>query len=239
MLYFTLVKKMYLVEKTINKLYTCGYTFFLNPRDLNEVISHLKKNSYQIFKPHKHSEKNIIYTKEPKIILFEIKTNNILRHQDILGSLFSLKIDDGLFGDIIIIRNKYYFYTFENMKDFFKLEFTKIGKSNINLEEKELSLLENYAPKYEMIKIVTPSLRIDSIIAKIIHTNRDKIKELIKDKDIIYNYDLLKNGAKILKVGDVFSIRKHGKYKFDSVITNTKKENLIINILKYTNSDTD
>ena len=51
MLYFTLVKKMYLVEKTINKLYTCGYTFFLNPRDLNEVISHLKKNSYQIFDP--------------------------------------------------------------------------------------------------------------------------------------------------------------------------------------------
>ena len=51
---------MYLVEKTINKLNSTGYTYFLNPKDLKEVTNHLKKNSYNIYKPYPDSEKNII-----------------------------------------------------------------------------------------------------------------------------------------------------------------------------------
>ena len=171
------------------------------------------------------------------MILLEIKTNASLRHQDILGSLFALKIDDSLFGDIIIDNNKYYFYTFKEMKPFFENEFTKVGKNNIKLEEKEIDFLNNYVPKYEEIKIITSSLRIDSVIAKVIHTNRDKIKELIRDKKIIHNYDLLKDGAKNLKIGDNFSVRKFGKFKFDNIISNTKKDNIIINILKYTDKN--
>ena len=233
MLYFRLVKKMYLVEKTLNKLYNNGYTFFLNPKDLKEVTNHLKKNSYEILKSNEYSEKNIIYLKKPEIVLLEIKVNAKLRHQDILGSLFSLKIDDGLFGDILIINGKYYFYTFKEMKTFFEMEFTKIGKNNIKLEEKELNYLDSYEPEFEEMKIITSSLRIDAIIAKVIHTNRDGIKDLIKDKKITYNYELLKNGTKTLKIGDVFSVRKYGKYRFESIEANTKKDNLIIKIFKY------
>ena len=238
MLYFNLVNEMYLIEKSVNKLYKFGYTFFLNPKDLKEITNHLKKNSFNIYKPYNYSEKNIIYIdKMPELILFEIKTFSNLRHQDILGSLFALKIDDGLFGDIIIINNHYYFYTFKNLQTFFESEFTKVGKSNIELLEKNLDFLNDYEPQYEEIKIITSSLRIDSVIAKLIHTNRDQIKELIKDKAIIYNYEALKNGAKFLKENDTFSVKKYGKYKFDSIIANTKKDNLIIKILKYDNKN--
>ena len=228
---------MYLIEKTINKLYSNGYTFFLNPKELQDVISHLKKNTYEIVKPYKGSEKNIIYTKNPEIILFEIKTKANLRHQDILGSLFSLKISDNLFGDIIITNNHYYFYTFKNMETFFEQEFTQIGKNSIELEEKELDLLKDYEKEFEELEIITSSLRIDSVIAKVIHTNRDSIKDLIKDKKIIYNYELLKSGAKNLKIGDTFSIRKYGKYYFNNILMNTKKDNLIISIFKYSNKN--
>ena len=233
MLYSKLVKKMYLIEKTINKLYNNGYTFFLNPRDLKEVSNHLKKNSYEVYKPNNYSEKNIIYIKKPEVVLIQIKTKALLRHQDILGSLFSLKIDDGLFGDIIITNNNYYFYTFKEMKIFFQNELKKIGKNNVELEEKNIDFLNDYVPFYDEIKVITSSLRIDSVIPKIIHTNRDGIKKLIKDKKILHNYELLKDGSKKLTIGDTFSIKKHGKYKFDSIITNTKKDNIIINILKY------
>lgn len=237
MLYFTLVRKMYFVEKTINKLYNNGYTFFLNPKELKEITNHLKKNSYEIYKPYEYSEKNIVYIKEPEIILLEIKTNALLKHQDILGSLFSLKIDDGLFGDIIITNNKYYFYTFKQMKSFFETEFVKIGRNNIKLEEKNLDFFADYTPTYEEMKVITSSLRIDSVIAKVIHTNRDRIKELIKDKMITYNYEILSDGNKLLKPGDTFSVRKCGKYKFDSIVKNTKKNNLILSILKYSDKN--
>ena len=116
------------------------------------------------------------------------------------------------------------------------MEFTKIKNTHIELIEKDLHELDNYKPSFEEIIIINSSLRIDSIIAKIIHTDRDNVKELIKDKRIIYNYEILKKNDKILHQGDIFSIRKNGKYIFDDIINTTKKENLIIRILKYTNN---
>lgn len=229
---------MYFIEKTINKLFQEGFTFFLNPKELKEIVNHLKKNSFLIFKPYEESEKNIIYLNEqPNIILFEIITSNNLRHQDILGSLFSLGIDEHLFGDIIIDNNHYYFYTFKNLKTYFEMELTKIKNSHIELKEVNTNLLNNYQPNFEKLKVITSSLRIDSVISKVIHTNRNNIKELIKEKKIIYNYDLLKDNTKLLKENDTFSVRKYGKYKFTKILSTTKKDNLIIEILKYQSND--
>ena len=225
---------MYIIEKNINKLNNIGYTFFLNPKDLFDITNHLKKNSYSIFKPYPDSEKNIIYKDNvPEIILYEIEIGIPIKHSDILGTLYSLQIDESLFGDIIINNNHYYFYTFKNMKTFFEMEFIKIKNSHIKLIERDLDYLNDFKPNFMEIKIITSSLRIDSVLAKIIHTNRDSVKELIKDKKVIYNYEILKDSAKQIKEGETFSVRKVGKFKFNKIIASTKKENLIISILKY------
>ena len=225
---------MYLIEKTINKLNGTGYTFFLNPKDLHAVTNHLKKNTYNIYKPYPDSEKNIIYKSIiPNIILYEIKIGIPIHHSDILGTLFSLQIDDSLFGDIIVNNNHYYFYTFQNMQTYFEMEFTKIKNSHIELIQKDIDYLIDYKPNFLEIKVITSSLRIDSVLSKVIKTNRDNIKDLIKDKKVIYNYEILKDNAKQIKEGDIFSVRKFGKFKFNKIIASTKKENLIISILQY------
>ena len=225
---------MYLVEKMINKLYQEGYTFFLNPKELTDVTNHLKKNSYLIHRPYPDCEKSIVYQNSiPEIILYEIDSPIKLRHQDILGTLFSLQIDEHLFGDIIIWNNKYYFYTFKYMNTYFEMELKKIKNANISLIERDIDILLNYKPSFEEITIINSSLRIDSVIAKIIHTNRDTVKDLIKDKKIVYNYELLTNSTKNISINDTFSIRKYGKYKFISIDGNTKKNNLVLIIHKY------
>ena len=220
-------------EKEINRFYNTGYTFFLNKTDANKVINRLKKNTFNVYKPNNYSEKVIIYNKIPDIILLEIEIKEIIRHQDILGSLMNLGIDDSLFGDIIVYNNKYYFYTFRYMLDYFNLEFRKIKHSYINLVLRDLDLLKEYEPDFIDIKVITKSLRIDSVIAKVIHTNREDVKKIIKDKMVIYNDEILKDYDKLLKIDDTFSVRKIGKFKFDKIISNTKKDNLIINIKKY------
>ena len=225
---------MYLVQKMLNKLFSEDYTFFLDPKDLKEVTNHLKKNTYSIYKPYPDSEKNIIFiNEEPDIILLEIKTNSPLRHQDILGTLYSLRIDDSLFGDIIITNNHYYFYTFRYMQTFFEMELTKIKNTNVELIEQDINLLKDYHLDYEEITLITSSLRCDLVLSKLAQTNRDNIKEMIKDKKIYLNYELLKDNSKLLHENDVFSIRKIGKFKFNSISNQTKKGNLVIKILKY------
>jgi len=225
---------MYLVEKTINKLNSYGHTFFLKPNELNEVTRHLKKNSYEIYKPYPYSEKNILYKNRfPEVVLFEIITPTDLRHQDIMGSLYSLQIEDNLFGDIVINNGHYYVYVLENYRFYFESELKKISNVNIKLNEVPLNIMDDYKPNYEYLKVITSSLRLDSVIARTIKTNRDTVKDLIKNKQVIYNYEILKDPDKLIKENDTFSIRKIGKFRFNKIIANTKKDNLILEVLKY------
>ena len=95
---------MYFIENNLTRLKNGNHTFFLDPKELKHLTSKLKKNEYNIYYPYKDSEKNIVYKKEiPKVVLYEIKITIPVRHQDILGSLYSLNISSGYFGDILII----------------------------------------------------------------------------------------------------------------------------------------
>ena len=97
----------------------------------------------------------------------------------------------------------------------------------------DISYLEDYQRDYEEIELIVSSERIDTVISTIIHSNRNVIKDKIKDKEILLNHDLLKNNSYVLKPGDIFSIRKFGKYKYVGIVKSTKKDNYIVKCLKY------
>lgn len=225
---------MYQIEKSLNKLNHNQATFFLDPREQQELMQKLKKGTFQIYKPYQDSEKNIFYkTKKPNIILYEIKTKIPLLHREILGSIFSLNITSELFGDIIITDNHYYIYVLERIAPYIKTNLLKIKNSKIELEEVPLSTLANYQRKYEIINIICSSNRIDTVIAKIIGTSRPNIIEKIKNKEVILNYKVLIKNSYLLKENDVFSIRRHGKYQYIGIKKETKNKNFIIECKKY------
>ena len=225
---------MYQIEKSLNKLNHNQATFFLDPREQQELMQKLKKGTFQIYKPYQDSEKNIFYkTKKPNIILYEIKTKIPLLHREILGSIFSLNITSELFGDIIITDNHYYIYVLERIAPYIKTNLLKIKNSKIELEEVPLSTLANYQREYEIINIICSSNRIDTVIARIIGTSRPNIIEKIKNKEVILNYKVLIKNSYLLKENDVFSIRRHGKYQYLGITKETKSKNYIITIKKY------
>ena len=225
---------MYIIEKCLNKLYHNQPTFFLDSNEQQELKKKLKKGTYQIYKPYLDSEKNIFYkTTPPKVTLLEIKSKIPLQHREILGTIFSLNITQELFGDIIIKENHYYIYVIDQIVPYLKNNLLTIKNTKIELIETPIELLKNYQKQYESIQLITSSLRIDTIIARIIKTSRPNIIEKIKNKEIILNYNILKNNSYQLKENDVFSIRRHGKYKFIKIVKQTKNHNYIIECYKY------
>lgn len=225
---------MYLVQKVLTKLNNNECSGFLDPQELNDVKRKLDKNSYSIYYPYKDSEKNIIYNKKlPNVLLYEIKSKIKLKHQDILGTMFSLSISKYFFGDIIIINDRYFIYILDNMRNYFESNLLMIKNSHVELEEIDLNYLENYEREYQKIEIIVSSNRIDTIISNICHIGRNNINEMIKNKEIMLNYDYLKNNSYKLKNDDIFSVKKIGKFKYNGIIKNTKSNNLIIEILKY------
>ena len=225
---------MYIIQKNLNRL--CNYqpTFFLDPKEQNELKRKLKKDEYKVFRPFEDSEKVIFYIdEEPEVILYEIKSKQELRHQDILGTMYSLNISPEMFGDIILYDNRYFIYVLKLFQNYFEMNFTKVRNSSVELVCLDISYLKDYKRDYEEIELIVSSERIDTVISSIIHSNRNVIKDKIKDKEILLNHDLLKNNSYVLKPGDVFSIRKFGKYKYVGIIKSTKKDNYIVKCLKY------
>lgn len=227
-------KDIYKIDNSIERVLQDRSTLFLDQKEFSQVKNKLKKNSYKVYYPYKDSEKVILYTKElPSVTLFKINTYDSLRHQDILGSILSLNISSSYLGDIIVDNDNYYFYILSELASFIKDNLLFIGNNRVELEEIPLFLMNDYERKYEKLSVIVASLRIDNVLSKIIGTNRDNIVEKIKNKEVIVNYEILNKNSYILHENDIFSVRKYGKYKYIGVINHTKKDNLVIEYLKY------
>ena len=223
----------YTIIKNYEKIITGKSTLFLDSR-LQELLKRkLGKIKYNIYKPYIDSDKVIYYTdNKPIILLYELICNNNLKHQDILGTLFSLGIDPSMYGDILIIDNHYYIYILDIIENYLLNNLNIINNSKIVLRKIDIDYLKDYKRNYLDLEIIVSSERIDTITSSLIHLNRLKVIDKIKNREVLVNYDIPKNSYKV-SIGDIISIKKYGKYKYNGIIKNTKKNNYIISISKY------
>ena len=102
---------MYEIQKNVTRLDNGQPTFFLDLSEAKEVKRKFGKNRLNVFSPNRDSEKIIYYLdREPEVLLYEIKCSNELRHQDILGTMYSLNISKEMYGDIILNDGRYFIY---------------------------------------------------------------------------------------------------------------------------------
>lgn len=224
---------IYTVEKIVEKVLYSNSTNFVEIKYLNRVKKELKNVKYNIYEPFVGATKVILYNKMPNIKIYEIISSNDLRHQDILGTLYSLNISDEMFGDVVIWNNRYFIIILSSIDNYIKSNLTSIKNSKVDLIERDPYYLKDYKQEYEECIIIVPSIRVDVIVSKIINSSRSSALEKIKNGDIYLNYELLTKPTYMLKENDIFSIRKYGKYKFLGEINKTKKGSLVIKYLKY------
>lgn len=225
---------MYFIQKNLTRFNNLGYTYFLNPNEIDKLKYSLKKNEYNIFYPYPDSEKNIVYHgKCPDVLLYEIHSKIELRHQDILGTLYSLNISSDLFGDVVLYDNRYFIFILPIIRDYLLTNLIMIRNSHIYLEELSKDYLYDYCREFERLELIVSSNRVDTVISSLIHTGRSNISNLIKKKEILLNYDFLKDNSYKLRKEDTFSIRGVGKFKYNGELKRTKGNHIIIEIFKY------
>lgn len=224
----------YNIEKIIDSLYNKGYTNFLTQKDLMLVKGKLNKNEYKIYEPYEECSKVILYKKTiPDIKLYKIESSISLRHQDILGTIFSLGLKEDTFGDITKYQDSFYIFLLPHLVDYFKYNLTSIKYNKINLVEEDISLTEHFKQEYITKEYIVTSLRIDNVVSTITNNSRNQVLDKFLNKEILLNYEEDIKPTRILRENDIFSIRKYGKYKFSKIIKTTKKGGLIIEILQY------
>lgn len=224
-----------LIENVIDKLKKGKYTKFLDERELNIVLPILNKEkiSYNIYKTFNDCNYYILYSNLlPKVSILRINCKKTLRHQDIMGSVYNLGIDKAVIGDIIVDEYND-IIVLDYISDYIINNLLKIGKYEIEIIKVNIDKRKDYIPQYLTYNKTVASNRIDVVISKVINTSRSIVEEKIKNKEIFLNYEILKEKDYKLKEGDIFSIRKYGKYKFLKIVKTTKKNNLLIEYLKY------
>lgn len=225
----------YFITNMVERIVKGESSLFLNQSELKRVISKLNKKQikYEIFYPYDGAEKTVVYTEtKPDVILIEIKSKKELKHSDILGSLFGNNINPNNYGDIIIMNNKYYLPILGKLSKFFLHQFNQIGNVFIEVEEVDFDVVEEYEIEYDQIKILCSSLRLDNIVSSVTNLSRNSVDKLFDDDNILLNYENVKK-FKTLELGDIISIRRYGKYKFNQIIGQNKKNKMIVEMLKY------
>ena len=223
------------ITNQVEKVIRGEYTDFLDPNEEHQVISILNKMhiSYNIFKLFEDAEKTIIYSyDEPNITLFEIKSDNILNHKDILGALFSHNIKISKYGDIVI-TDKYYLPVLDSIKPYMISNFNMIGNNYIKLNEVDIDTIKDFHYDFVPVEILVSSLRIDNIVSTITGSSRSNIDDYFKDKYVFINYLPVTKKTSLIKENDILGIRRNGKYRFNKILKVTSKGKYILEFYKY------
>lgn len=229
-----MVKKDFKILHYVENLKEGIGTPFLLPLEVKQVKSKLKGIKVNVYKPYKDSEKVLIYTNQlVGISLFQIISPTILQHREIMGALMNLGVDSSCFGDIIVLKDRAYFYSLTAIDDEINTNLNKISRYSVKVKKVPLEELSNYEREYSSFTFLSSSLRLDKIVSLIAKTNREKACLLIKNKEVTVNYEIITKPTYNLKEDDILSIHRIGKFKFLGVKGMTKNNKIIGEYIKY------
>lgn len=218
------------------------YTPFLLPNEQKVLLSYIGNNAFIKFDGgYDDAESKIAKISfydyyDDDFDYFILKANynnkfNNITHRDVFGALMNIGIERSLFGDIIVEDEIIYIIVKEKICDYVIDNLVKINKSKVSFEKCNDKILKkvNFTTTSKVLK----SLRLDAIVAACTNLSREKAKVLILSSKVKVNYELLEEVDFLCNNNFVISIRGFGRFKLVIHENKTKKNNYIVDILRF------
>lgn len=226
-------------RRSVEDTYAPRLTDFLDPREqdiLNKIIGSNQDAKVKLFggSPDTERQRAIIYPEyyqvqdeDFKITLFEIdypKKFITLEHRQVLGSIMSLGLKRGKFGDIIFQDDRIQFFVAADVESYVELNLTAIGRASITLKKQDLNqAMRTNEHWHETIAIVS-SMRLDTVVSSLNNISRQKSQDLIHQGLVKVNWTSVDNPAFECGEKDVISVRGYGRSKIIEIEGKTKKD---------------
>jgi len=167
-----------------------------------------------------------------KVSIFKIEVigSGEITHSQVLGSLMGLNIDRSVIGDITVDPNGAFFASCSEFDLFLKEHFTKVGARDVRLELVEEAIRRDQ--QFEDVEIIVASLRLDVVVKALIKASRGKAEEYLDAGFVRLNHMVDKKPSRTCQIGDILSIRKHGRFKIIEVKKTTKSGKLVLVVSK-------
>lgn len=222
------------------------YTHFLNERQQHLAESVLKKEyveNYCFFGGAENCERRILcvfseYCRPENsefplsCITFRYKPSYNLSHRDFLGALMSLNIKREAVGDILTGEGAAQIFVIESVKNTILDEIRKIGSTGVDVTSDEPLFLDKTL-SFREINGTVSSMRLDCVLSLALRISRSKAASLISAGAAEVNFCPADDTSFVMKQGDTFSVRKHGKFRIEEISGVSKKGRIHISVLKY------
>ncbi|MBC8572248.1 YlmH/Sll1252 family protein [Jingyaoa shaoxingensis] len=160
------------------------------------------------------------------------KYTDKLTHRDFLGAILNIGIERNKIGDILLTDDGTYVFCHETMAELLCRELTHIRHTSVAAQITDLDSF-SWQPVYETIHGTVASLRLDSLLSLAFGSSRSSLTSLVENGSIYVNGRLTTSNGYKLKNGDIISARGYGKFQFCSVLSETRKGRLSVEIKRY------
>lgn len=251
-----LISKVFDKIEFVQKKNSVENTDFLDMRQrgiVEKILKSISYANYEIYGGYENAERTMLllypekletvfancqYDYNNMLQVIRIKLPNELRgkytHRDYLGAVIKVGVRREKVGDILVSIDGADIIANKEIIEYLKTslgELTRFSKSIIEI----LPIQELYiAPtKTEILNIIIPSMRADSIVSELIKTSRSKVIEIINQERVFVNCEVVTKNSKMLKENDNITVRGKGKFKINKILNTTKKGNLVLEVEKY------
>ncbi|MDD5949253.1 MAG: YlmH/Sll1252 family protein [Lachnospiraceae bacterium] len=157
-----------------------------------------------------------------------------LTHRDVLGALMNLGMEREMIGDIFLQEKEGYIFCVDTMADYITEQLGKIRHTIVHIEQVPLSVAGQLElSKGEPRQLLVASLRLDAVVAAVYHVSRQESQKWIREKRVFIGGRLSENNSGQLLKQCMVSVRGKGRFYFDGVVAETKKQKLKISIIQY------
>lgn len=140
-----------------------------------------------------------------------------LSHRDYLGALMGLGVKREMIGDILVSNSGAKVIVMADMAKFILTQLDKVGSDQVVVTESDFGALEEQERKTKEIHGTVMSLRLDAVAAIAFSVSRTRMADWIKAEKVILNWEIQISPAKVLKEGDILSIRGKGRAVLESL----------------------
>lgn len=160
-----------------------------------------------------------------------------LSHSQILGSLLNgLGLKRQVIGDILVTEGYAQVVIDQQMVDYIIQNTEKMARTGVRLRQIDFDQLIQPKENTETELYLVSSLRLDKLVALLTKNSRQQAQSLITAGKIKVNHREMLKPAQELAIGDLLSIRGHGRFCLTDHLGMTKNSKHKIMIAKTTNS---
>ncbi|HOZ54493.1 MAG TPA: YlmH/Sll1252 family protein [Clostridia bacterium] len=221
-----------ILKNVLNSIKIKNYIFFGGTDDYQRAILIVYPEKMEDFFKNGNFDFNSV-VKVIRIVLPQ-HVRGTYDHKIYLGGIIKLGVKRTKIGDILTDNEGADIIVCSDICEFLLSNLIQLKRfSKAIIEEVELSSVKKVVQKFEELKIIVSSLRLDNVVAEIAGKSRNKANEILSQERVFVNYESETKPTKLIKENDTITIRGKGKFLIGNILGTTKSGKIILSLKRF------